>query len=109
MCVKEVLYSKIDFVFTDGHAIEKLTTPYPSNQVNRINEILDYTAIHAKNWKDERDLDKKRRKEAELLLAEDLPNKHILGYICYNDKARKTLISLGIPDRQIAIRPEYYF
>lgn len=107
--VQKILDAKIDFLFTDGHAIDSFTTEYSKNQITAIHTILDFEAINSKIWKDENDLDKKRRKEAEFLLASDLPSNYILGYICYNEYAKVKLISTGINQDKIVIKPEYFF
>lgn len=107
--IKEVLDSNIDFIFTDGHAIDSFTNEFDKQQVANIEDILDFNAIKAVFWKDENDLDKKRRKEAEFLLEQDLPNNYILGYICFNETAKAKLISFGIDEIKIVIKPNYYF
>ncbi len=107
--VKEVLDSDIDFIFTDGHAIDSFTSEFNKEQIASIDDILDFEAIKAIFWKDENDLDKKRRKEAEFLLEQDLPNNHILGYICFNEAAKAKLIGFGIDQIKIVIKPNYYF
>ena len=107
--VAEIIDSGLDFIFTDGHAIDSFSTEYPKNQINNIETILDYRAINNPVWVDENDLDKKRRKEAEFLLEHDLPCKHILGYICYNEEARFRLIDFGVNVDKIVVRPNYYF
>ena len=54
-------------------------------------------------------LDKKRRKEAEFLLSQDLPTRYILGYICYNESAKAKLIEYGIDENKIVVKPNCYF
>ncbi|WP_340234307.1 type II toxin-antitoxin system toxin DNA ADP-ribosyl transferase DarT [Emticicia soli] len=107
--IQQILDSDIDFIFTDGHAVDSFSSKYSKEQIIDIDNILDYSAINATHWKDENDLDKKRRKEAEFLLECDLPSKYILGYICYNEKAKVSLISLGISENKIVIKPDFYF
>ncbi len=69
--------------------------------------MLDFKAIKALQWTG--DTDMKRRKEAELLLVEDLPAEAILGYIVYNSVAEDKLLGLGVNKEIIAIRPGAYF
>ena len=107
--IREILDSKLDFIFTDGHANDSFTSRFSKAKINEIEDLLDFKAIQSKVWKDENDLDKKRRKEAELLLEHDLPSKHILGYICYNEVAKTKLVSYGIDERYVVIKPDYYF
>lgn len=107
--LQEIINSEIDFLYTDGHATDSFTTFYKPNQIDNIEQQLDFDAIRSKFWKDENDLDLKRRKEAELLLLSDLPVDRILGYIVYSDYTKKVLMSKGIEDQSIAVRPNYYF
>jgi len=107
--VAEIINSQIDFLFTDGHAIDSFSTEYSKSQINNIESILDFNAINASVWIDENDLDKKRRKEAEFLLSQDLPINHILGYICYNEGAKSKLIEYGIEEDKIVVKPNCYF
>lgn len=107
--IAKIIDSQIDYIFTDGHAINNFTTQYLSNQIKNIDTLLDYNAINDPFWIDENDLDKKRRKEAELLLERDLPPKYILGYICSNESTKSALIGFGIPENKIVVKPNYYF
>lgn len=107
--VRKILDSNLNFIFTDGHANNNLTSEYSKSQVYNIKDILDHEAINCKDWKDENDLDKKRRKEAEFLLEADLPLNNILGYICYDKEAKDRLISYGTDVNKIVVRPQYYF
>lgn len=108
--VQKVIESQIPFVWTDGHAIDGFSQLYDEKDIERINDILDWNAIRAKYWRDENDLDKKRKMEAEFLLEGDLPLQYILGYICYNNDTKQTLINkFSIPENKIAVRPNYYF
>lgn len=107
--IEKILHSGIDFLFTDGHAIDSFTSEYSKDQINNIDSILDYHAINALVWVDENDLDKRRRKEAEFLLSQDLPANHILGYICYNEDAKSKLLAYGIEEKRIVVKSNYYF
>ncbi len=100
--------SKVDFVYTDGHATDGFTKFYDPSDLNDINNQVDFIATNAKFWKKDDDLDFKRRKEAELLLEDDLPVKFILGIIVYSNKAEKILIDKGVK-LPIAVKPNYYF
>lgn len=107
--IAKIIDSEINFMFTDGHAIDSFSTEYSKAQIENIDNILDYNAINANVWIDENDLDKKRRKEAELLLSQDLPTNYILGYICYNERAKSKLLEYGINENKIVVKPNCYF
>ena len=52
---------------------------------------------------------KERRKEAELLLKNDLPVQYIKGFVVYNLKAKQLLLSMGIDEENVIVKPNYYF
>ena len=60
-------------------------------------------------WDDEEDTDMKRRKEAELLVKNDLPLQYIRGYVVYNLEAKQSLIFMGVEENMVVVRPNYYF
>lgn len=101
--------SSVDFVFTDGHAVDALSSFYTPAHIAQIKQIIDLNAINSKYWIDENDLDLKRRKEAEFLIRGDLPRSAIRGYAVYNQEAAITLTNMGVHAQQIVIRPTYYF
>lgn len=107
--VQEILDLGLDFIFTDGHAVDSFSDQYTIHDIGNIDSILDFTAIKAKYWKSEIDLDLKRRKEAEFLISQDIPLSAILGYIVINDNAKNKLMEMGIPDTQIHISKTSYF
>lgn len=107
--VEEIVNSNIPFIFTDGHAIDSFSTQYTKDRINEIEHLLDWDAIQDMYWHDENDLDKKRRKEAELLLENDLPTNPILGYICYNEKAKSKLYILVLKKKRLLLDPIIIF
>lgn len=107
--VEKILEHKLSYVFSDGHAVSELTTFYDEAHHERIDNIIDYKAINAIYWVDENDLDLKRRKEAEFLIENDIPADAILGFAVRNVQAKEKLLSCGIPEKAIVIKPQYYF
>ncbi len=107
--VQDVLSSGTPYIYTDGHATDSLTTFYKDQDPEEMVNHLDFNAIDATFWNDENDLDVKRRKEAELLLLGDLPFKHILGFIVYDEYTKKALLALGINKSKVLVSPQRYF
>jgi hypothetical protein len=99
----------LDFVFTDGHTIEKLSSQYSINDIENIETLLDWNAIKAKYWIDENDLDLKRKKQAEFLVLGNVTIDKVLGYITYNEYSMKRVIDFGINASKVIVKPEYYF
>lgn len=107
--ISNIIEHEIDYVFTDGHAVDSFTSFYLPKDILKVEEELDFKAIKDNFWKDENDLDKKRRKEAEFLIARDIPTSAIYIFAVFNQVAKDKLIQLGIPDDKITIRSEFYF
>lgn len=107
--IKKIIDLNLDFVFTDGHAVDSFTTLYESDNIENIEELLDWNAIRAVYWKDENDLDKKRRKEAEFLVKGDIDFSAIIGFGVFNQKAKDRLITLGVNEDRIIIKSGYYY
>lgn len=107
--VQKIIDSRLEFVFTDGHAVNRFSSMYTSNEIKNIDKILDIKAIKAKYWNDGNDLDKKRRKEAEFLVLGDIPESVIQAYVTYNTDIKNRLTTLGINADKISVKPDFYF
>lgn len=107
--IQQILDHNLSFCFSDGHAVDGLSGFYTKDDLPRINNILDKKAIKAKYWKDETDLDLKRRKEAEFLIDIDIPPTAIIGWVTYNEDAKSNLLAMGIPQNKIHVNSTYYF
>lgn len=107
--VQKVIESKSKFVYTDGHATDRFTEFYSLSEVGKIQSQIDFNAIKARFWKEEADLDLKRRKEAEFLILDDLPPNMILGFVVYNKSSKFKLQEMGVEDELVHIDSNYYF
>ncbi len=107
--IAKILEMGLQFIFTDGHAIDAFSSVFSVNDIGKLEEILDYKTIKDPYWKDPKDLDKKRRKEAEFLVEEDIPIEAIGAFAVYNQTAKDRLVNLGIDSEKIFIRSQYYF
>jgi hypothetical protein len=52
---------------------------------------------------------KERKKQAEFLVAIDLSPDLIIGFFCYNEKAKNKLVSFGICESKIRVIPQAYY
>lgn len=107
--VAEILKHEVPFLFTDGHAIDGLSACYGADAVSGIGTLVDFRAVRSRYWKDETDLDLKRRMEAEFLAAADIPITAIIGYIVSSEQGKERLLNIGINEQQIRVRPNDYF
>ncbi|MDE5829206.1 MAG: DUF4433 domain-containing protein [Duncaniella sp.] len=106
----DIISSEIECIFSNGHALSAITKFYPKDSLSDINNIIRYEDVYASKWNNnEYDIDIKRRKEAELLINDDVPTQLICGYVVYNENAKSILKSLGITDNMIHVAPQYYF
>lgn len=104
--VQKVLDLNLDFVFTDGHAIDRISTFHYPAEAASIDTIIDLPSIRNTDF---RDPYRKWRKQAELLIASDLPVNAILGYIVYDQAAKDKLVAAGVEEKNVFIKPDYYF
>lgn len=107
--VQKIIDLGLDFVFTDGHAVDCFSSQYTFTDIGNIDSIVDQDAIKARYWKKEDDLDLKRRKEAEFLVFGDISRMGILEFLTYNENAKTKIVNFGVNDQNVHIRPEYYF
>lgn len=108
LSLSKVVELTSDFYFSDGHATNALTSFYDHTKIGSISQILDWNAIKADYWGGE-NLNTKRKKQAELLVARDIPYGLIEGYGCYDEWARAKLIDYGIPKEFISVRTNIYY
>lgn len=105
----DLINNDIDCIFTDGHALSVLTSFYTKDKLSQINDIVDYNDVYSTQWNSDVDIDLKRRKEAELLVKNELPSFFIRGYVVYNEVAKHKLVELGIEENSIIVSRSYYF
>jgi hypothetical protein len=99
-----------DYIFSDGHAIDGLTSFYYPTDNDNFENIIDLAAIKSKYCRNDNDLDLKRRKEAEFLILGDIPAESIIGFAVYNKEAEQQI--MGMPHfegKKLIVKPDYYF
>lgn len=107
--IKDLIVNNITCKFTDGHALSAITQFYTQEQLPLLNELVSYDDVYTQNWKNDDDTDLKRRKEAELLIFAELPSTYICGYVVYNEEAKTKLMTFGVEEKRIVVKPDYYF
>lgn len=107
--IQKVINAKLDFVYTNGHATDGFTNYFTPKDISDIENQVDFKATSAKFWKDENDLDLKRRKEAEFLIKQDLEYDNILGFATFEDSSTEKLLELGINKNKVVTKPTLYF
>ena len=108
--LKRIVEQNFLYFFSDGHATDGLTTFYDAFDINKLPSIIDWDAVASKYWSgDGIPTDIKRRKQAELLVKEDIPPEYIVGYVCYNDNAKKQLVAYGVDEQRVKVFPNAYY
>ena len=74
-----------------------------------LDNIIDWQAVNARYWRNENDLDLKRRKEAEFLVLGDIPAKAILDFLVFDQRAKDILVGFGAISDHVHIKPSFYF
>ena len=98
------------YVFSDGHGYHKMSQFI--NDKSGLKEV-DWSAVNRKTWADtEDDPDRKRRKQAEFLVYQEVPLSLIGSIIVYNNTV-EALISAKLAERNLTcpvlIKPEWYY
>ena len=104
-----IVNSNTEYYYSDGHATDKYTTFYDSTMINDLPTIIDWNSINASFWGDDDNLNIKRKKQAEFLVSDDVPEECIILFGCYNEKAKDKLLSMGIDEQKIKIGPSAYY
>lgn len=105
----DLVNNDVDCVFTDGHALSLLSDFHKKAELGNIDTIIKFDDVYSSQWDLADDRDLKRRKEAELLVKNDLPAQYLRGYVVYNEKAKHRLMEMGVAESMIVVRPDYYF
>jgi hypothetical protein len=105
----KIISSKLNFYFSDGHATDILTSFYDKLRINDLVNIIDWEAVKSSYWGGTENLNIKRKKQAEFLISGDLLPEFIIGFGCYNEKAKAKLMSFGVVDDKIKIIPQAYY
>jgi hypothetical protein len=100
----------IAFLFTDGHALATQTTF--QNDLAQLDRI-DWKILQARDFvRDNEDLNKVSRYEAEALIRDCLPCQHLKGIACHND-AVATVVKQQAKDAGVTVSisawPQGYF
>lgn len=107
--IATVIEQDWDCIFTDGHAVTGITEFYTKDRLVDVNSLIKVEDVYARYWKDEYDLDLQRRKQAELLLKDEIPAQYIAGFFVYNETAKQNLVNMGVDAKRICVAPDYYF
>lgn len=108
--VEKITELGLDYVFFDGHGYHNFSQVF--NNVKHL-EKIDWDIVNASSWHDtESDPDRKRRKQAEFLIKNEVDLNGVLGIATYNDRALrkvKGLLEKYSVDIKIVAMPKWYY
>lgn len=107
--VQSIIDADLSYYFSDGHATDFFTTFYNRDEISQLPQIVDWKAIKTPYWGGQENLDTKRKKQAEFLVQDNIPSNFIIGYGCFNDKAKQKLIALGANEQLVKVIPNAYY
>lgn len=107
---EKIVECNIPYIIYDGHAYHHLSQPF--NTVEGL-EHVDWTTISSGKWFDtEEDPDRKRRKQAELLVYRALPFEAILVIATYSEAARQKVHEMPRDYNKepgVVVKKEWYY
>jgi hypothetical protein len=96
-------------VFSDGNARDGMTKFFPLEGIESL-AVLDVATINRVNWAG--DDEKKRRKQAEILIPDRLDLKYLIDILCFSEatrqRAKNVLQGFG-RSTAVLVRPGFYF
>lgn len=110
LVIQTIMDSELECVFTDGHALDSASQFYDKSDLERLDEIVKYEDVYTRFWFNQDFLDdRKRRKEAELLIKENVPQHYIKGLVVFDEEAYEKMRSFGIPESKLCLKKEFYY
>ena len=106
--LSDIIQSGITCYFSDRHAIDAFALFYDLQKITNLPTIINWEAVKSSYWGGEENLETKKQKEAEFLVADDIPPQYLYGFVCYNETAKQRLIEFSV-DKKIKVYPQAYY
>jgi hypothetical protein len=107
--IDSILSAGYSFFFTNGHAVDSFSTFYTKSQISLLPQVINEKAVKASYWGGEDNIIIRWQKQAEFLILNDIDPKYICRILCYNEDAKKALLSMGVADSLIKNYPQAYY
>lgn len=108
--IKSVIDNNLTYVFTDAHAIRRLSNFYTHTADL---DKVDWEVMVSDFWNDtDDDMNKKARRQAEFLIHRRVPISACLGFAVHNNKVKsrvETIMGDAGHSLPIASRPKFYY
>lgn len=107
--IQDIMNGDLDCCFTDGHAISAATSFYDKAQLSQLGNLVSYEDVFRTQWSaNEYGDEAKRKKEAELLVKDDIPVQYIDSFVVYNKKVQQSLVNMGVT-QTIYVSSQFYY
>lgn len=110
--VQKALQLQLKIIYTDGHPVTNQLTQFFTD-LEQLPQILDWDLLIARQWSNtEEDSDRKRRRQAELLMYGDVPWSIVRGIAVQNHTISDQVASIikhSSHQPKIVILPEWYY
>ncbi|WP_216086457.1 type II toxin-antitoxin system toxin DNA ADP-ribosyl transferase DarT [Sporosarcina newyorkensis] len=108
--VESIQKNDLDFVFTDAHAIRRLTNFYTEPvHLDRI----DWQVMTSDFWHDiDEDMSRKARRQAEFLVHRQVPLSACLGFAVFNERTKakvEQFLRTAGKSLSVAVRRQFYY
>ncbi len=107
---EKIKENKSQYVFSDGHGYHLMSQFF--NAENGLDEV-DWDTVSLTQWNDtEDDPDRKRRKQAEFLVYEQVPLSVIVGIGVYNEDAKTNILAKFAKHNfkcNVIVKPDLYY
>lgn len=107
---ENIIKNNCQYVFTDGHGYHSMSQFF--NDKNSLKEV-DWETVNLARWNDtEDDPDRKRRKQAEFLVFNELPLTALVTIVVYNKKSEMEILTKFAKhnfDCKVIIKPDWYY
>ncbi|WJY26613.1 MULTISPECIES: type II toxin-antitoxin system toxin DNA ADP-ribosyl transferase DarT [Sporosarcina] len=108
--ISTVQRNELDFVFTDAHAIRRLTNFY-TDPIHL--DQVDWQVMTSVYWHDiDEDMNRKARRQAEFLVYQEVPLSACLGFAVFDERAKVKLEYLlhgAGSTLPVAVRRQFYY
>jgi hypothetical protein len=107
--LSDIVESNTTYYFSNGHATDAFTQFYDNSKIAELPTIIDWIAVKSAYWGGGDNLELKRKKQAEFLVANDIASQYLYGFECCNETAQQRLIEMSIDSNKVKVSPQAYY
>lgn len=108
--LENITGNECQYVFTDGHGYHSMSQFF--NDENNLEEV-DWNTVNLSHWTDtEDDPDRKRRKQAEFLVFDELPLTALVAVVVYDETTKNEILTKFAAHNftcNVIVKPNWYY